>query len=97
MYMLSEHYHCNLCGNTFATQAEANKCFWEHTEEEILRWVAYELVCARHFAPASHDGAYLRDVALSHSFIDELNRRFKVADIDEYGAVWSLAIRGKRL
>lgn len=30
-------------------------------------------------------------------FLRELNERFQVAEIDENGWVWSLAIRGKRL
>ena len=36
------HYHCDLCGNRFDTQAEADACFEGHTREEHLEWIAQE-------------------------------------------------------
>lgn len=45
-----EHYHCFLCGDRYPTKEKADECFWNHSELEILRWIAFELVSSRHFA-----------------------------------------------
>lgn len=97
MYEEFEHYHCSICGERFPIPEGAEKCFWAHTELEILRWIAFELVAAHHFC-GKRGGPLCKDeVAFSAEFVKELNERFQVAEIDENGWAWSSAIRGERL
>ena len=97
MYEEFEHYHCSICGESYRTQEKADDCFWNHSELEIMRWIAFELVSFHHFSEMG--GAPLRrdEMAFSTEFLKELNERFRVAEIDETGWIWSLAIKGKRL
>lgn len=97
MYDEFKHYHCTLCGERYPTVEGADKCFWDHTELEILRWVAVGLVVAHHFAGTGEGTLSKDDLGFSAEFVKELNERFPVAEIDENGWVWSLAIKGKRL
>lgn len=97
MYEEFEHYHCTLCGERYATVEGADKCFWDHTELEILRWIACELVAAHHLAGIGGSPLCKDALAFSAEFVKDLNERFQVAEIDENGWVWPLAIKGKRL
>lgn len=97
MYEEFEHYHCSICGERYPLQEEADKCFWNHTELEILRWIAFELVSSHYFAERGGGPLSRDEMAFSTEFLKELNERFRVAEIDENGWVWSLAIKGKRL
>ena len=90
-----KHYHCALCGESYPTQEAAKHCFWDHTELEILRWVAVGLVAAHHFAGTSEGTLSKDDLGFSAEFVKEINKRFQVAEIDENGWVWSRAIKGK--
>lgn len=92
-----EHYHCSICGESYPRREEANKCLWNHTERELLRWVAFELVSCCHFAEDAENAPRTVEVSFSAKFIKELNERFQVAEIDENGWVWSLVIKGRRL
>ena len=92
-----EHYHCAICGEPYPTLEGTYKCFWEHAELEILRWVAFELVAAHHFAGNNGETLCKDAMTFSAEFVKELNERYQVAEIDENGWVWSLAIKGKRL
>lgn len=97
MCMKREHYHCSLCGEIYYSTEEAENCFWNHSEREILRWVGFVLVSMRHFAADAETSQRTCEVQFLCDFIDKLNEKFKVAEIDENGGVWSLAIEGKRL
>lgn len=97
MCMKKEHYHCCLCGEPFYSAEEAESCFWNHTELEILRWVVYELVAIGHFSPETRQSLIGYDGLFTFDIIDKLNDRFKVAEIDENGWLWSLVIEGRRL
>ena len=92
-----EHYHCFLCGDRYPTKEEADECFWNHSELEILRWIAFELVSSRHFAELNQSTPCADEISFTTEFLKKLNDRFKVAEIDEKGLVWSLAIKGKRV
>ena len=83
-----EHYHCALCGEIYPTSEGAVQYFWSHTELEILRWVAFELVAAHHFAGNGEDPLCKDEVAFSTEFVKKLNERFRVAEIDENGWVF---------
>lgn len=50
MQEFTEHYHCSICGESYPTKDRSDECFWGHSELEILRWVAFELVSTHHFA-----------------------------------------------
>ena len=50
MYEEFEHYHCSICGESYRTQEKADDCFWNHSELEIMRWIAFELVSFHHFS-----------------------------------------------
>lgn len=91
-----EHHHCYLCGESYPTKKEADKCFWEHSELEILRYVAYELVASRHFAEKNKSRLCDDEMLFTSKFLKQLNEKFNVAEVDEDG-VWSLAIKGKRV
>lgn len=97
MREFKEHYHCFLCGDRYPTKEEADECFWNHSELEILRWIAFELVSSRHFAELNQSILCSDEMSFTTEFLKELNDRFKVAEIDEKGLVWSLAIKGKRV
>ena len=45
-----EHYHCPLCGQSHPTQQAAHECLMNHDEIEILRYIAYEIYCEKHFS-----------------------------------------------
>lgn len=92
-----EHYHCFLCGERYPTEEAADACFWNHSELEILRWVAFELVSSRHFAELTHSTPCADEMSFTTEFLKKLNDKFKVAEIDEKGFVWSLAMKGKRV
>lgn len=92
-----EHYHCALCGKSYPSREAGGKCFWDHTELEILRWTAFELVSCCHFAEEEAGPPSSIEVSFPTKFIKELNERFQVAEIDENGWVWSLAIKGRRV
>lgn len=92
-----EHYHCFLCGARYPTKEKADECFWNHSELEILRWVAFELVSSRHFAELNKSPLCAEELCFTTDFLKQLNDKFKVAEIDEKGLVWSLAIKGKRV
>ena len=85
-----EHYHCFLCGDRYPTKEN-------HSELEILRWIAFELVSSRHFAELNQSTLCSDEMSFTTEFLKKLNDRFKVAEIDEKGLVWSLAIKGKRV
>lgn len=91
------HYHCHVCGESYPTKGKADECFWSHSELEILRWVAFELVSSHHFAEQDSNSLCADEMSFSSEFIEKLNEKFKVAEIDENGCVWSLAIKGKRV
>ncbi len=93
----TEHYHCFLCGERYTTKEEADACFWNHSEIEILRWVAFELISSRHFAELNHSTPCVDEMSFTTEFLNKLNDKFKVAEIDEKGFAWSLAIKGKRV
>lgn len=95
MYEEFERYHCTLCGERYPTPEGVNQCFWDHTELEILRWIASELVAAHHFAGIGGGPLCKDEMGFSAEFAKELNERFQVDEIDENGWVWSLAIKGK--
>lgn len=97
MYEEFEHYHCSICGERYPSQEEANRCFWGHTELEILRWIAFELVSNRHFAEEYQSPLCADEMYFSTEFLKKLNEKFRVAEIDENGWAWSLVIKGKRL
>lgn len=74
MYERFEHYHCAICGERYPTREGANKCFWEHTELEVLRWIAFEIVAAHHFA-GNGGGPLCKDgMVFSAEFVKELNK-----------------------
>lgn len=37
---LVEHTHCSICTKPYASREDAEKCFWNHSEMEKLRWIA---------------------------------------------------------
>ena len=69
-----EHYHCFLCGDRYPTKEEADECFWNHSELEILRWIAFELVSSRHFAELNQ----LRTPLCKISSTGEIEQRFRL-------------------
>lgn len=97
MQEFTEHYHCSICGESYPTKLRADECFWAHSELEILRWVAFELVSSHHFAEKDETALCADAMCFTSDFIKQLNEKFKVAEIDENGLVWSLAIKGKRV
>lgn len=97
MQEFTKHYHCHLCGESYPTKATADECFWGHSELEILRWVAFELVSNHHFAEKNEAAPCTDTMCFTNDFVKKLNEKFKVAEIDENGLVWSLAIKGKRI
>lgn len=92
-----EHYHCKLCGSSYFSREEAVECFWGHTELEILRWVAFQLVTCCHFGTVGDEPMPNVGVSFPAEFIKELNERFQIAEVDERGLLWSLVIMGKRV
>lgn len=92
-----EHYHCSICGEGYPSREEAGKCFWDHTELEILRWVAFELVSCCHFAEDGENLPRRVEVSFSTRFVKKLNEKFRIAEIDENGLVWSRVMKGKRV
>lgn len=92
-----EHYHCTICGESYPSREEAGKCFWDHSELEILRWVAFQLVSCCHFEELGGTPPSRIEVGFSTKFIQTLNERFRIAEIDKNGLVWSLVIKGKRV
>lgn len=96
MQNMEEHYHCALCGESYPAKQAADECFWHHSELEILRWVAYELVSDHYFAAKSETPPCSDTMCFTDEFITQLNERFAVAEIDSVG-VWSLAIKGRRV
>lgn len=97
MEEFTEHYHCSICGESYPTKERSDECFWGHSELEILRWVAFELVSTHHFAEKDESALCADAMCFASDFIKKLNEKFKVAEIDENGLVWSLAIKGKRV
>lgn len=92
---VEEHHHCRICSKSYLTQAEATRCFLEHDENTILRYVAYEIFAAKHFAKGKSEP----DV-IDHEIwqlIEQLNEKFDFAEVDEHGGVWNKSIRGKKL
>ena len=90
-----EHYHCSICGEGYPSREEAGKCFWNHTELEILRWIAFELVSSCHFAEMEKNSPRRVEVSFSTKFIKRLNERFQIAELDEHGLLWSMVVKGK--
>lgn len=37
---LMEHTHCAICTKLYASKEDSEKCFWNHSEIEKLRWIA---------------------------------------------------------
>lgn len=97
MQEFMSHYHCSICGESYPTKQSSDDCFCAHSELEILRWVAFELVSNHHFAEKDETALCADTMCFTNDFVKKLNDRFKVAEIDENGLVWSLAIKGKRI
>ena len=97
MHKEFEHYHCSICGEGYPSREEAGKCFWDHTELEILRWIAFELVSNCHFAEVGKNPPRRVGVSFSTEFIKKLNEKFRIAEVDEHGLLWSLVIKEKRV
>ena len=97
MYEEFNHYHCSICGERYPQKEEAKQCLWNHSELEILRWIACELIAAYHFAEIGGGTPRREEMAFSWDFLKELNERFQIAEIDENGWVWSLAIKENRV
>lgn len=92
---LNEHYHCSICSASYPTLGEAKHCFLEHDENTILRYIAFTIFTAKHFA----EDKSVPDV-IDHEvwrFIEQLNEKFDFAEVDERGGVWNKCIRGKKL
>lgn len=34
------HEHCSICIKSYPSKEDAEKCFWNHSEIEKLRWIA---------------------------------------------------------
>lgn len=47
---IEEHYHCDICEESYPTKKEAEECFKNHNENEHLRWVARETYYLKHTA-----------------------------------------------
>lgn len=61
------------------------------------RGFSFELVSTHHFAEKDEAALCADAMCFTNDFIKKLNEKFKVAEIDDNGLVWSLAIKGKRI
>lgn len=95
MAKLNEHHHCSICSASYPTLDEAKHCFLEHDENTVLRYIAFEIFAAKHFAKdKSEPGVIDHEI---WRLIERLNEKYDFAEVDENGAVWNKSIRGKKL
>lgn len=92
--LMEEHYHCPLCSASYPTREEAVNCFLCHTENEILRYIAFEIFSSKHFAKNKKKPKPVDYTVWT--LIEQLNEKFNFAEVDD-GAVWNKSIRGKKL
>ena len=91
---MNEHYHCPLCSVPYATREEATNCLLQHSEGEILRYIAFEIFASKHFSKNKEKPQPV-DYTI-WSLIEQLNEKFDFAEVDN-GMVWNKSIRGKKL
>ena len=87
-----EHYHCSLCGQSHPTREAAHACLMSHDEVEILRYIAYEIYCEKHFSPRKKRPTKIPWEVWN--IIDEVNEKFEFAKED--GGIWNTVIKGTK-